>query len=128
MLYFDRIDVSEGIDVEKKCIKRGWYLSLLVFLNFKLKFQPNFTNRCHDLLMMSVNLSDIAILNIEDSDYYCIISLINKSEAIDVLQNADFTEKIGSLKIQKNIKILKSYIKMEKSRNKNFSNIRYLFR
>ena len=103
-------------------------MSLLVFLNFKLKFQPNLTNRCHDLLMMSVNLSDIAILNIEDSDYYCIISLINKSEAIDVLQNADFTEKIGSLKIQKNIKILKSYIKMEKSRNKNFSNIRYLFR
>ena len=108
MLNFDRTDVSEGIDVKKKCIKRGWYLSLLVFLSFKLKFQPNFTNRCHDLLMMSVNLSDIAILNIEDSDYYCIISLINKSEAIDVLQNADFTENIGSLKIQKNIKILKS--------------------
>ena len=77
---------------------------------------------------MSVNLSDIAILNIEDSDYCCIISLINKSEAIDVLQNADFTEKSGSFKIQKNIKILKSYVEIKKSRNKNLSNIRYLFR
>ena len=35
MLYYDRIVVSEGIDVNKtKCIKRVWYLSLLVF--FKL--------------------------------------------------------------------------------------------
>ena len=79
----------------------------MVFLNFRLKFQPNFTNRCHDLLMMSVNLSDIAILNIEDSDYYCIISLINKSEAIDVLQNADFTETF--IKIIKNSKKYKNF-------------------
>ena len=31
--------------------------------------------------MMFVKLSDIAILNIEDSDYRCIISLISKDEA-----------------------------------------------
>ena len=97
MLNFDRTDVSEGIDVKKKCIKRGWYLSLLVFLNFKLKFQPNFTNRCHDLLMMSVNLSDIAILNIKGSDYRCAVSLISKNMAITLLQNTDLTEKSGTL-------------------------------
>ena len=33
------------------------------FLNFSFKFQTNVCNRCHDLLMMSMNLSDIAILN-----------------------------------------------------------------
>ena len=32
------------------------------FLNYRFKFQSNFCNRCHDLLMMSMNLSDIAIL------------------------------------------------------------------
>ena len=36
----------------------------VVFLNYSLKFQPNVCSRCDDLLMMSVNLSDIAILNI----------------------------------------------------------------
>ena len=40
-----------------------------------------------------LNLSDIAILNIKGSDYCCIISLISKNEAINLLQNADFTEK-----------------------------------
>ena len=43
--------------------------------------------------MMSVNLSDIAIFNIKGSDYCCNISLISKNEAINLLQNADLTEK-----------------------------------
>ena len=86
MLYFDRIDVSEGIYViktsaSKECdICHYWY-----FLNFSFKFQPNACNRCHDLLMMSINLSEVAILNFKGSDYCCIISLISKSEAINLL-------------------------------------------
>ena len=43
--------------------------------------------------MMSMNLSGIAILNIKDSDYRCIISLISKNEAIQLIQNADLTRK-----------------------------------
>ena len=79
MLYFHRIDVSEGIDVNKtsaskKCnICHYWYL-----LNKSFKFQQNVYIRCHDLLMMSINLSDIAILNIESVDYCCIISELAK--------------------------------------------------
>ena len=46
---------------------------------------------------MYVNLSDIAIINIKGSDYCCIISLISKSETINVLQNVDLTEKSGTL-------------------------------
>ena len=33
--------------------------------------------------MISVNLSDMAILNIKGSDYRCIISVISKNEAIN---------------------------------------------
>ena len=97
MLYYDRIDVSEGIDVNKtsasKCdICHYWY-----FLNFSFKFQPNVFDRCHDLLMMSMNFSDIAILKIKDSDYWCIISLISKNQAINLMENADLTEKSETL-------------------------------
>ena len=42
---------------------------------------------------MSMNLSDIAILNIKGSDHCCIISRISKSEAIKLLQNIDLTGK-----------------------------------
>ena len=40
-----------------------------------VKFQQNVCSRCHDLLMISMNLSDSAILNIKGSDYRCIVSL-----------------------------------------------------
>ena len=98
ILYYDRIDVSRGISVNKtstskECdIYQYWY-----FLNYSFKFQPNVCNRCHDLLMMSVNLSNIAILNIKGSDYRCIMSLISNNEAMNLMQNADLTEKCGAL-------------------------------
>ena len=47
--------------------------------------------------MMSVNLSNIAILNIKVSNYYCTISLISKNKAIKLLQNAELTENSGGL-------------------------------
>ena len=40
-------------------------LSLLVVLEKGFNFQPHVCNRCHDLLMMAMNLTDIAILNIK---------------------------------------------------------------
>ena len=98
MLYYDRIDISEGIDVNKisaskECdICHYWY-----FLDKGFKFQADVCNRCHDLLMMSVNLKDIVILNINNIDYRFIINGYGKSEAIDLLQNADLTEGRGVL-------------------------------
>ena len=59
-------------------------------------------NRCHDLLVMSVNLSDIGILNIKGFDYRCIINLIIKDEAIKLLLVANLTEES---RILYNIKI-----------------------
>ena len=72
------------------------------FLNKGFKFQPNVCNRCHDLLMMSMNLIDIAILNIEGSNCCCIITGI-RNEAINLLQNIDSTEKSGTLYIYRDI-------------------------
>ena len=47
--------------------------------------------------MMSMNLSDIAVLNIKGSDYRCIISLISKNDALNLLQNTDLTVKSKTL-------------------------------
>ena len=95
---FDRIDVSEGIDVNKASASKECDIChYWCFLNKGFKFQPNLCSRCHYLLMMSMNLSDIPILNIEGSDYRCIISRISKNEAINLVQNTDLTEKSGTL-------------------------------
>ena len=62
-IFRKKIDVSEGIDVNKTSASKQcnvchyWY-----FLIYSFKFQPNLCNRSHDLLMISMDPSDIAVL------------------------------------------------------------------
>ena len=89
MTYYNRIDVSEDIDVKKTIVSKKciichyWY-----FLDKRLRFQPTIYNGCHDVLMKSVDINNITILNINVVDYYCIISCIiigiSKSEDINL--------------------------------------------
>ena len=48
-------------NVSKEC--NVWHY--LYFLNFSFKIQPNACIKCHDLLMMSINLSNIAVLKLK---------------------------------------------------------------
>ena len=63
-LYFNRIDAFEGNDVNKTSkskeygICHYWYL-----LSKEFHFQPDVYNRCRDELMMSMDVSNIAVLN-----------------------------------------------------------------
>ena len=50
-----------------------------------------------DEIVMSMNLSDIAILNIKSADYWCIITGFSKNEAIDLMRNADLNKKSGRI-------------------------------
>ena len=96
MLYHDRNDVSEGIDVNKASVSNECDIChYLYFLNNSFKFQPNVCNKYNDLLMMSININYIAILNIKDSDFFFFFSLISKNEPLKLMQNVDLTEKIN---------------------------------
>ena len=64
---------------------------------------------------MSINFSNNAILNIKGSDYCCIISLISKNEAMNLLQNADLTKK------KCNINNFFSHIKVNTIKHKQFT-------
>ena len=77
MLYFNRIDISQEIDVNKASASKECDVCyyILNFLNYSSTFQPNVCNRYHD----------------------CFISLITISEAIKLLQNADLPQKSGKL-------------------------------
>ena len=57
------------------------------------------------------NFSDIAILNIKGSNYRCIISLLSKNEAINLLKNADLTEKADHYKLKKKSAFMRISIK-----------------
>ena len=82
--------ISEGIDINKTISSKEcdiccyWH-----FLDKGFKFEPDVWNGCYDILMMSVNLINIAILNIWNVDYRCIINGISKSQAVNLLQKLD---------------------------------------
>ena len=48
------------------------------FLSKAFRFQTNVCNRCYDLLMMCMNVSDISILNIKGFDYTVILAGLAK--------------------------------------------------
>ena len=100
MLYCDKIDASEGIDVNKTSesenICHYWH-----FLNKGFKFQSYVSNKCSDLVTIYMNLSNVAILDIKGTGCRCIIIKISKIEAINLLLNIDLTEKMEHYKTKK---------------------------
>ena len=95
-------------NIFKECLYKCYTLyNICITLELWLwnceKFQLNVCKRCRDLLM-SMNLSSIAILNIKGFDYCFIISLISKNGPINLLQNNDIGKNRGTFKIEKSIK------------------------
>ena len=70
MLEYDRIDILEGISLNKtnaskECdICHYWY-----FLDKNFNYEPYLCNGCHDLMQKAKNFNDIAIVSIKGSDY-----------------------------------------------------------
>ena len=52
--------------------------------NFKILY--GLVVGCHDLVILSFNIDNIAIITVKNVDYRCIIHNISKSEAINLLK------------------------------------------
>ena len=87
-MYYGRIDISEGTDLAKSDNSKECMICHYFFFNHGCKFQDSVCNGCHDLTMLSVKISDIAIITIKNVDYCCFIHIISKSEAINILENS----------------------------------------
>ena len=87
MLYYDRIDISEGIDLTKSNSRKECMICHYGFFNHEFEFQGSVCNGCHDLTILSVNISDIVIITGKNIDDRCIIHN-SKSDAINLLKNS----------------------------------------
>ena len=88
MLYYEGIDIRKGMDPAKSNSSKEYMICHYWFFNHGFKFQDSLFNSCHDLTMLSVDISDIAITTVKDVDYCCIIHNISISEAINLLKNS----------------------------------------
>ena len=88
MIQYQKIDVSEGIDVSKTSASKELELChYWFFKNIGFKFEEHVCNKCHDLLTMAHSLKDIAILSAKGATFRCILMDISKNEALKRLSN-----------------------------------------
>ena len=85
MLYYDRIGISKVTDLSKSNDSKECMICHYCLFKYGLEFQHYICNGCHDLAILCLNTSSIAIITV---DYHCIIYNIIKSEAIHLLRNS----------------------------------------
>ena len=98
MLEYDRIDISEGIDVNKtnaskECdICHYWY-----FLNKNFKYEPYLCNGCHGLMEKAMNFNDVTIVSIKGTNYRIDFWYTSKDDTINIMSNSNLNDKRGVL-------------------------------
>ena len=85
MFSYGRFYRSQGTDLAKSnssilCIFCNYWV-----FNHGFEFQYSLCISCHYLIMLGVNISNIAVINIKSVDYRCFINNISKSEAFNSL-------------------------------------------
>ena len=94
MLQYNRIDISEGIGVNKtsaskQCdICHDWY-----FKDISFKYEPYFCNGCHDLMQKAMSFKDLAIVYIKGSAYRIHFWYMGKNDAISIMNNSNLADK-----------------------------------
>ena len=99
MLEYDRIDISEGIDVNKtnaskECdICHYWY-----FKDIGFKYEPYLCNGCHDLMQKAMSFNNVAIVYVKGSAYRIHFCYMSKDDAISIMNNSNLIDKKGVYK------------------------------
>ena len=98
MLEYDRIDFSEGIDVNKtnkskECMLcHYWY-----FLNKNFSYGPFLCDGCYNIMQKSNNFKNIAVVHIKKSAYRIYFLGMTKHEAKKLMKNSNLIDKKGFL-------------------------------
>ena len=89
MMQYQKIDISEGIDVNKTSASKECELShYWFFKDIGHKFEKHVCNKCHDLLTMAYSLKSIAILSAKGATFRFILMGISKNEGLRRLNNS----------------------------------------
>ena len=98
MLEYDRIDIAEGININKTnksntCkICHYWY-----FKDIGFKYEPHLCNGCHDLFQKAISFNNIAIVYLKGSVYRINFWYMSKNDAINMMNNSSLIDKMGVL-------------------------------
>ena len=98
MIEYERIDISEGIDVNKTNLSKecdicpDW-----CFKDVGFKYEPYLCNGCHDVMQKAMDFNNIAIVYIKGSVYRIHFQYMSKDDAINIVNGSNLVDKSGIL-------------------------------
>ena len=98
MLEYDRIDNSEGIDVNKTSSSKE--CDICHYWNFKdigFKYEPYLSNGCHDLMQKAMSFNNVVIIYVKGSTYRIEFWYMSKGDATNIMNNSNLVDKMGVL-------------------------------
>ena len=99
MLEYDRIDLSEGIDI-KKCEDTSRECKLCkfyYFLNKNFNYQRYLCDGCHDMSIKAISMQNLAIIHHGENVYRVNFVFMSKNDAYNLIKNAVIIGKKGIL-------------------------------
>ena len=93
MLEYDRIDISEGIDVSKiNASKECDICHYQYFKDIGFKYEPYLCNGCHDLMQKAMSFNDIAIVYVKGIAYRIRFWYMSKNDTISIMDNSNLVD------------------------------------
>ena len=99
MLEYDRIDISEGIDI-KKCKETSRECSLCKiyhFLDKNVSYGQYLCNGCYDMSLKDINMKNLTIINHNGNQHRVNFALMGKKDAFNLIKNAVIIDKKETL-------------------------------
>ena len=121
MLEYDRIDVNEGIDVNKNKLvsKECWICGYWYFVNKNFNYQKYLCNGCHDMSLKANSRHNLAIGYNNGNTYRINFVFMSKNDALNLMKNAVIINKKRDIIKQKNNNFLSVHsIKMSSQKIK----------
>ena len=94
ILEYDRIDISEGIDINKtnkskECMLcHYWY-----FLDKNFTYGPYLCDGCYNIMQKSIDFKNIAFVYVKKSVYRIYFMCMSKHEAKNLMNNSNLIDK-----------------------------------
>ena len=96
MLEYDRIDISEEIDVNltnlsNECdVCHYWYIK-----NVGFKYELCLCNGCHNLMQKAMSFNNVAVVYVKGSAYRIHFWYMSKDDAINIMTGSNLVDKRG---------------------------------
>ena len=98
MLEYDRLDISEGVDVNKTNLSKECDIChCWCFKNISFVYESYLCNNCHDLMQKAMSFNNVAVVYVKRNGYRINFWYMSKDDAIKIMNGSNLDDKRGVL-------------------------------